>query len=148
MSKITNFFTPGTSNGGKHSKVSSNSDNNKDEDEEPLAKRSLKSTSSEATERFASYKKSSVSSEDVYRIIKDKKLDERQKVNDSILFKVFYSIYWLAKEGIANKKAAGLLTLLEKLGVNDLKYFDHRSPASVREMFSTLSCAVKENVVT
>lgn len=77
-----------------------------------------------------------------------KKLDERQKVNDSVLFKVFYSIYWLAKEGIANKKAAGLLTLLEKLGVNDLKYFDHRSPASVREMFSTLGCAVKENVVT
>lgn len=54
-----------------------------------------------------------------------KELDERQKVNDSVLFKVFYSIYWLAKEGIANKKAAGLLTLLEKLGVNDLKYFDH-----------------------
>ena len=50
---------------------------------------------------------------------------ERQKVNDSVLFKVFYSIYWLAKEGITNKKAAGLLTLLEKLGVNDLKYFDH-----------------------
>ncbi|CAH3158111.1 unnamed protein product [Pocillopora meandrina] len=156
MSKITNFFTPGTSNGGKRSKVSSNSDNNKDEDEEPPAKRSLKSTSSEATERFASSKKSSVSSEDVYRIINDvftedqkkKKLDERQKVNDSVLFKVFYSIYWLVKEGIANKKAAGLLTLLEKLGVNDLKYFDHRSPASVREMFSTLGCAVKENVVT
>ena len=77
-----------------------------------------------------------------------KELDERQKVNDSVLFKVFYSIYWLAKEGIANKKAAGLLSLLEKLGVNDLKYFDHRSPASVREMFSTLGCAVKENVVT
>lgn len=77
-----------------------------------------------------------------------KELDERQKVNDSVLFKLFYSIYCLAKEGIANKKAAGLLNLLEKLGVNDLKYFDHRSPASVREMFSTLGCAVKENVVT
>jgi len=37
-----------------------------------------------------------------------KKLDERQKVNDFLLFKVFYSIYWLAEEGIANKKAAGL----------------------------------------
>ena len=276
MSKITNFFTPGTSSdAGKRSKVSSNSDNdNKDEDDEPPAKR--KSTSSEATEeRCASSKKSSVSSEDVYRIINDvftedqkkvlhhyhrcrernfsslslgadekqrlsskkdkfqhewlfeanvycqktgfrwlvfvegegmyclickkykctnqqnksdvfnekpsvrykttainehgqsrkhsaaiscemmnrvsvfqKELDERQKVNDSVLFKVFYSIYWLAKEGIANKKAAGLLSLLEKLGVNDLKYFDHRSPASVREMFSTLGCAVKENVVT
>ena len=76
-----------------------------------------------------------------------KELDERQKVNDTVLYKVFYSIYWLAKEGIANKKAASLFTLLEKLGVNDLKYFDHRSPASVREMFCTLGCAVKENVV-
>ena len=77
-----------------------------------------------------------------------KELDERQKVNDSVLFKEFYSLYSLAKEGIANKKAAGFLTLLEKLGVNDLKYFDHRSPASVREMFSTQGCAMKENVVT
>ena len=68
-------------------------------------------------------------------------------MNDTVLCKVFYSIYWLAKEGIANKKAASLFTLLEKLGVNDLKYFDHRSPASVREMFCTLGCAVKENVV-
>ena len=76
-----------------------------------------------------------------------KELDERQKVNDDILYKVFNSIYWLAKEGIANRKAAGLFTLLEKLGVSDLKYFDHRSPASVREMFSTLGCALKEKVV-
>ena len=79
MSKITNFFTPGTSNGGKRSKVSSNSDNNKDEDEEPPAKRSLKSTSSEATERFDSYKKSSVSSEDVYRIINDVFTEDQKK---------------------------------------------------------------------
>ena len=80
MSKITNFFTPGTSNGGKRSKVSSNSDNNKDEDEEPPAKRNLKSTSSEATERFASSKKSSVSSEDVYRIINDVFTEDQKKV--------------------------------------------------------------------
>ena len=76
-----------------------------------------------------------------------RELDERQKVNDTVLFKVFYSIYWPAKEGIANRKAAGLFSLLEKLGVTDLRYFNHRSPASVREMFSTLGCALKENVV-
>lgn len=76
-----------------------------------------------------------------------KELDERQKVNDSVLYKVFYSIYWLAKEGIANKKAVGLFALLEKLGLSDLKYFDHRSPASVREIFITLGCALKENTV-
>ena len=76
-----------------------------------------------------------------------KELDEWQRVNDAVLHKVFYSIYWLAKEGIANRKAVGLLTLLKKLGINDFKYFDHRSPASVRGMFSTLGCALKENVV-
>ena len=74
-------------------------------------------------------------------------LKKGKKANYFVLFKVFHSIYWLAKERIANKKAAGLLTLLEKLGVNDLKYFEHRSPVSVQEMFSTLGCAVKENVV-
>lgn len=81
MSKITNFFTPGTSSdAGKRSKVSSNSDNdNKDEDDEPPAKR--KSTSSEATEeRCASSKKSSVSSEDVYRIINDVFTEDQKKV--------------------------------------------------------------------
>ncbi|CAH3167419.1 unnamed protein product [Porites lobata] len=169
MSKITNFFTPRTSSGGgKRSNASSNSDNNNDnkkDEDEPPPKWSLKSTSSEAIgARCASSKKSSVSSEDVESIINDlftedqkkmmnrvsvfqKELDERQKVNDDILYKVFYSIYWLAKEGIANRKAAGLFTLLEKLGVSDLKYFDHRSSASVREMFSTLGCALKEKVV-
>ena len=83
MSKITNFFTPGTnSDAGRRSKVSSNSDNdNKDEDDEPPAKRSLKSTSSEATEeRCASSKKSSVSSEDVYRIINDVFTEHQKKV--------------------------------------------------------------------
>lgn len=68
-------------------------------------------------------------------------------MNDFVFFKVFYLIYWLVKEGIVNKKVAGLLILLEKLGVNDLKYFDYRLLALVREMFSILGCVVKENVV-
>jgi len=76
-----------------------------------------------------------------------RELDARQKVNDTVLCKVFYSTYWLAKEGIANKKATSLFILLEKPGINHLMYFGHRSPASVREIFSTLGCAVKENVV-
>ena len=82
MSKITNFFTPGTSSDArKHSKVSSNSDNdNKDEDNEPPAKRSLKSTSEATEETCTSSKKSSVSSEDVYRIINDVFTEDRKKV--------------------------------------------------------------------
>ena len=53
----------------------------RDEDNEPPAKWSLKSTSSEATEeRCASSKKSSVISEDVYRIIKDVFIEDQKKV--------------------------------------------------------------------
>ena len=82
VSKITIFFKPRTSSDArKHSKVSSNSDNdNKDEDDEPPAKRSLKSTSEATEERCASSKKSSVSSEDVYRIINDVFTEDQKKV--------------------------------------------------------------------
>jgi len=38
-----------------------------------------------------------------------KELDEPQKVNDTVLYRVFYSIYWLAKEGIASQKSSGFV---------------------------------------
>ena len=87
MSKITNFLKPGkSSDAGKRSKVCSNSDNDnrdhmRDEDDEPPAKRSLKSTSSEATEeRCASSQNSLVISEDVYRIINNVFTEDQKKV--------------------------------------------------------------------
>ena len=73
-----------SSDAGKRSKVSSNSDNNnKDEhgDEQPPAKRSLKSTFFKATrESCASSKKFSVSSEDGYGITNDVFTEEQKKV--------------------------------------------------------------------
>ena len=34
---------------------------------------------------------------------------EWQKVNDGVIYKAFYSIYWLAKGEIANKKSCGVV---------------------------------------
>ena len=85
MSKITNFFLPSTSSDrGKRSNASlnsSNNNNNKDEEDDPPPKRSLKSTSSEAIgASCASFKKSSLSSEDVDGIINDMFTDDQKKV--------------------------------------------------------------------
>ena len=84
MSKITNFFLPSTSSDrGKRSNASlnSNKNNNKDEEDDPPPKRSLKSTSSEAIgASCASFKKSSLSSEDVDGIINDIFTEDQKKV--------------------------------------------------------------------
>ena len=84
MSKITNVFLPSTSSDrGKRSNASLNSDNNnsKDEEDDLPPKRSLKSTSSEAIgASCASFKKSSLSSEDVDGIINDIFTEDQKKV--------------------------------------------------------------------
>ena len=54
------------------------------------------------------------------------------------------AIYWLAKEEIPNQKLISLFSLLENLGANELKYFQHRSKPSVCKMFITLAESVQE----
>jgi len=83
MSKITNFFLPSTSSDrGKCSNASLNSNNNnKDEEDDPPPKRSLKSTSSEAIgASCASFKKYSRSSEGVDGIINNMFTEDQKKV--------------------------------------------------------------------
>ena len=85
MSKISNFFLPSTSSDrGKRSNASLNSNNNnnnKDEEDDRPPKRSLKPTSSEAIgASCASFKKSSLSSEDVDGIINDMFTEDQKKV--------------------------------------------------------------------
>lgn len=72
-----------------------------------------------------------------------KQVNEKNEVNESMLEKTFTAIYWLAKE-IPNQKLISLLDLLENLGVSELKYFEHRSRPSLREMFITLGETIKE----
>lgn len=59
-----------------------------------------------------------------------KNLTEKNKVENNVLFMAFSAMYWLAKEGISNEKISTLLNLLEKIGIHELKYFQHRSRAS------------------
>ena len=51
--------------------------------------------------------------------------EEEKKVaslKNEVYFKVFQTLYWLAKEEIPSTKITSLLTLIEKLGVNILRH--------------------------
>ena len=56
-------------------------------------------------------------------------------------------MYWLAKEGVANKKLVSLPKLLEQVGLEDMKFFQHRSQGSIREMFLLLGHTVKAQMI-
>lgn len=70
----------------------------------------------------------------------------REQVRESVYYNAFLSLYWVAKEELANCKFVRLLLLVEDLGVTDLKLFQHRSSGSVREMFLLLGKVIKEHV--
>ena len=56
-------------------------------------------------------------------------------------------MYWLAKEEVANKKLVSLLKLLKQVGLEDMKFFQHRSQGSIREMFLLLGHTVKAQMI-
>ena len=76
-----------------------------------------------------------------------KEVQERETVKNDVLVKVFSTLYWLAKEEIANKKATSLLGLLERLGLEEMRHFQHRSRGSIREVFLFLGKAVRNGVI-
>ena len=67
-----------------------------------------------------------------------RELDDREKTKFDVLEKVFTSIYWLAKENVANTKTVSHLQLLEQLGLAELHHVQHRSPVSLREIYLTI----------
>ena len=71
----------------------------------------------------------------------------QEQVKESVYHKAFHTLYWVAKEELANCKFVRLLELIEELGVSDIKLFQHRSSGSVREMFLLLGKMIKEHVV-
>lgn len=77
-----------------------------------------------------------------------KEVQQQETMKNEVLVKVFSSLYWLAKEEIANKKATQLIELLERLGLEEMRHFKHRSRASIREIFLFLGKAVKNRVIT
>lgn len=77
-----------------------------------------------------------------------KEVQQQETMKNKVLVKVFSSLYWLAKEEIANKKATQLIELLERLGLEEMRHSKHRSRASIREIFLFLGKAVKNRVIT
>ena len=73
-------------------------------------------------------------------------LDRREEVEISLVQKAFEVVYWIMKEEIANIKFEGLLQLIERLGVSDMRLFNHRSHPSVQEMVLEIGEAVLRSV--
>ena len=66
---------------------------------------------------------------------------------DDVYYNSFLAMYWLMREELPNKKFTSFLNLLEQLGVEEMKYFKHRSAGSIREMFLLLGSVVKSQLV-
>ena len=75
-----------------------------------------------------------------------KQVDEKESSKLVVLQEAFHAVYWLAKESIANRKITSLLKLMELLGLEELKYFTHRSHGSLREIFLTIGNTVHEHI--
>ena len=71
-----------------------------------------------------------------------KQIDQREAVNTQVIEKALQAVYWLAKQEVANEKFECLLTFVEKIGVDDIQFFQHRSRPT-REMFLTLGGVIK-----
>ena len=65
-----------------------------------------------------------------------KEKNKEDELKDVVYEKVFRALYMLAKEEIANTKISSLLQLLEKMGVDEMKYFQTRSELVLREMLN------------
>ena len=76
-----------------------------------------------------------------------KEFEEREKSKEDVYFNAFLALYWIAKEEIANTKFNSLLEVVEKMGLSNMKFFEHHSGGSVREMFILMREMVKSEVV-
>lgn len=92
------------------------------------------------TEHMSSAKhKTTVKNELLNRVSHfQKQVDEKESTKILVLHETFHAMYWLAKESVANRKITHLLELMEYLGLEELKYFTHRSPGSLRKIFLTI----------
>ena len=70
-----------------------------------------------------------------------------EETKDDVYYKTLLAMYWVAKEEISNKKFTSLLELLQQVGLEDLKYFKHRSAGSIREMFLLIGSVLEAQLV-
>ena len=60
---------------------------------------------------------------------------------------MFKGLYWLAKQEIVSTKITSLLELIEKMGVDDLKYFQPRSEPVLRKMLLLIVKTIIQDIV-
>ena len=70
-----------------------------------------------------------------------------QDTRDEVYYKTLLAMYWIAKEEIPKKKFTSLLSVFPQLGLKDIKYFKHRSPGSVSEMFILIGSVLKPQMI-
>ena len=68
-------------------------------------------------------------------------------LKNEVYYKIFHSLYWLAKEEIATVKCKSLLTFMEKMGVDQLKYFETRSEHVLRKMLLLIATHIISDIV-
>ena len=76
--------------------------------------------------------------------------EETSKINhlkNNVYFQVFQSLFWLAKEEIAFTKCVSLLQLIERFGINDIRYFETRSEPVLRKMLLLISQTILKDIV-
>ncbi|XP_076083706.1 zinc finger protein 862-like [Mytilus galloprovincialis] len=110
---------------------------------------SVRMKKSALTDHIASKKhQGAIEAEMLSRVsVFQKELTEKSQVENNVLFMAFSAMYWLAKEGIANEKISTLLKLLENIGLSEMKFFQHRSRASLRDIFTTLGLQTENDLV-
>ena len=92
--------------------------------------------------------KAAVSAELLSRVsVFQREFEEREKSKEDVYFNAFLALYWIAKEEIANTKFTSLLEVVEKMGLSNMKFFEHCSGGSLREMFILMGKMIKSEVV-
>ena len=76
-----------------------------------------------------------------------KEFVDREKTADSVLFKVFIAIYWLAQQEISNMKLGALLELFDVIGNNEIRHFTYRSRGTIRDMFLVIGQVMLERIL-
>ena len=77
-------------------------------------------------------------------------LEEKKKVTalkNDLYYKVFCSLYWLAREEMPSSKITSLLILLEKMGFKEMKYFETRSEPILRKMLLLIARTIIQDLV-
>lgn len=72
-----------------------------------------------------------------------REISEREKVADEVLVKVFETVNWIIKEELPNCKVRPMLLLLERLGLKEMRHFQHRSQTALSVIIDLLGKTVQ-----